>query len=103
MSENSEMSQLEELAKLLEQQVVLARRGGFEKLQQLAGRCGPLVAKITAAGLFEKPEHKAAKERLTGLYQKLQMALSSQKDAVAEQLRSVCEHKRKLTAYRSGI
>ena len=103
MNADDEIRLLGELANLLEKQIELARRGGFAGLERLAGQCEPLVAKITAAGLLEKPEHKAERERLAKLYRDLQMALSTQKDVTGEQLKSIRKHKKTLAIYRSNI
>jgi len=103
MSSTEDVRLLEELGNLLEKQIELARRGSLTGLEQLAGRCEPLVAEIVAAGLFEKPEHKTAKDRLAGLYRDLQMLLSTQQSAVAEQLKSVRKGKKTLAIYRGSI
>lgn len=103
MSSTEDVRLLEELVELLEKQIALTRRGGFAAVLQLAGQCEPLVAKITAAGLLEKPEHKTVKDRLAGLYRDLQMLLSTQQSAVAEQLKSVRKGKKTLAIYRGSI
>jgi hypothetical protein len=103
MSSGEDIRLLEELENLLEKQMVLARRGSFAAVLQLAGRCEPLVAKIAAAGLFEKPEHKASNDRLADLYKDLHLLLSSQQSAAAEQLKSVRKGKKTLAVYRNNI
>ena len=103
MSANDETSLLEELASRIEGQIELVRKGSFGGLARLTDECQRLVTKIKSAGLLEKPEHETQRKRLAKLYQDLQLALSMQKDATAEQLKSVCEHKRKMTVYRSNI
>jgi hypothetical protein len=103
MNEDDSPQLMKELVDLLERQVGLARRGNFAELHRLAGQCEPLVAKITAAGLLEKPEHKNQRERLAKLYQDLQLMLSTQKDAAAEQLKSVRKGKKTLAIYRGSI
>lgn len=103
MNADDEIRLLGELENLLERQVGLARRGGFGGLERLADECEPLVAKITAAGLLEKPEHKDQRERLSKLYRDLQLALSTQKDAVAEQLKLIHKGRKTLAAYRGSM
>lgn len=93
----------EELEKLLKRQIELARRGSFAGLEQLAGKCEGLVAKITAGELLKKPEHKAEKERLVKLYRDLQLLLSTQKADVAGQLKSIDKGKRTLSVYRGNV
>jgi hypothetical protein len=103
MSADDCLQLLKELVNLLERQIGLARRGSFGQLERLAGRCEPLVSKIAAAGLLERPEYKAQRERLVKLYHDLQLALSTQKDTVAEQLKSIRKGKRTLATYRGNI
>jgi len=94
---------LNELGNLLNRQVELARRGGLGQLERLVGRCEPLVVKIKAAGLFEKPGYEQQSRRLVKLYHELQLMLSTQKNAVAEQLKSIRKGKRTLSAYRGNV
>jgi hypothetical protein len=103
MSPDEDIRLLGELERLLEKQIELGRRGGLAGLEQLAGLCEPLVAKITAAGLLEKSEHKDQRERLAKLYRDLQLLLSTQKDAAAEQLKSIRKGKKTLAIYRGNV
>jgi len=103
MKKDDEVRLLEELANILEKQIELARHGDFAGLERLAGRCEPLVARITAAGLLENPAYKAERERLAEFYRDIQMAISMQKDATGEQLKSMHKHKKTLATYRGSI
>jgi hypothetical protein len=103
MNSENETGLVGELEKLLGRQIELARRGSFSGMEQLAGKCEGLVARITAAGLLEKPEHKAEKERLEKLYRNLQLLLSTQKADVAGQLKSIDKGKRTLSVYRGNV
>jgi hypothetical protein len=103
MSADDDTQLIGELANLLERQVELARHGDFAGLERLAGQCEPLVARITAAGLLEKPAYRAERERLTKFYRDIQMAISMQKDVTGEQLKSMRKHKKTLATYRGSI
>jgi hypothetical protein len=103
MSASDDIRLLEELENLLKEQIALAQKGSFAAVLQMAERCEPLVAKIAEARLFERPEHKTAKDRLAGLYQDLQMTLSAQQSVAAEQLKSVRKGKKTLAIYRGNI
>jgi len=92
-----------ELEKLLARQLELARRGSFAGLEPLAGKGEELAAKITAAGLLEKPENKAGKERLEKLYRDLQLLLSTQKADESERLKSIRNGKKTLAVYRGSV
>jgi hypothetical protein len=103
MSSNDEKVLLEELANSIEGQIELVHKGSFGGLERLTDECQRLVAKIKSDGLLEKPEHQAQRKNLTKLYQDLQMALSTQKDATAEQLKSMRKHKKTLAIYRGSV
>ncbi len=94
---------LQELQNLLEKQIDLANQGNIKDVEAMAGQCEPFVAKIRAAGLLKKPEYKAERERLAKLYRDLQLALSTQKGAAAEQLKLIRKHKRTLAIYRGNV
>lgn len=103
MKKDDELRLLEELANILERQVELARHGDFAGLERLAGQCEPLVARLTAACLPGNPAYKAERERLAKLYRDIEMAVSMQKDATGEQLKSMRKHKKTLAVYRGNI
>jgi len=103
MSANDEKALLEELASRIEGQIELVRKGSFGVLARLTDECQRLVAKIKSAGLLDKPEHKTRRKHLAKLYQDLQLALSMQKDAVGEELKSTRKGRRTLAAYRSNF
>ncbi len=64
---------------------------------------GQLARKIAAAGLLDRPAYDGWRERLAGLYRKLQLMLSTQKDAVAGQLKAVNKGRKTLAMYRSSV
>jgi len=103
MKKDDEVRLLEELANILKRQIGLALHGDFAGLERLAGQCEPLVARITAAGLLENLAYKAERERLAKFYRDLQVAVSMQKDAAGEQLKSMHKHKKTLAVYRGSI
>jgi hypothetical protein len=103
MRNDDEVRLFEELANLLERQVEFARHGDFAGLERLAGQCEPLVARITATSLLENSAYEAERERLAKLYRDIQMAISMQKDATGEQLKSMRKHKKTLATYRGNV
>jgi hypothetical protein len=103
MSPDAEKRLLDELVNLLEKQIELSRRGSLAALMRLTNEGEPLVARTAEDGLLDKPEHKAAKARLTGLYRELQLLLSAQQGEVAEQLKSVRKGKKTLSIYRGSV
>jgi hypothetical protein len=103
MNTDDEKKLLMELAGRLEKQIELARHGSFGKLLHLTSQCEPLVEKITAAGLFKKPEHKVSLGHLAELYKNLQLLLLAQQNAVAEQLKLIGKGKKTLAIYHNSI
>jgi hypothetical protein len=103
MNAADEKELLEELANCLEEQIALARRGNLAAMLQMAVRCEPLVAQIARTGLLEKPEYKTNRNHLAKLYRDLQLLLSAQQGAVAEQIKSVHKGKKTLAAYRGNM
>jgi len=94
---------LDDLEDLLAKQMDLVRRGAFGAVEQLAQECSGLAEKIAAAGLLDRPEFDDRRERLGTLYHDLQFVLSTQKDAVGKQLKSIRKGRKTLATYHSSI
>ena len=103
MKQDDEIRLLEELAGVLEKQIELVRHDDISGMDELVGHSERLATKITAAGLLDRPQYDECRERLAGLYRELQLMLSTQKDAVAGQLKSINKGKKTLAIYRDGI
>lgn len=103
MNETDNAQLLTELENNLKQHLDSARRGNLASVEESAGQCQALVEKIRASGLMEKPEYKTQRQRIEKLYHNLLLLLSSQKDAVEEQLKSIHRGKKTLATYRSNI
>jgi hypothetical protein len=94
---------LRELQNLLEKQIELADQGSIKDIEAMASQCEPLVAKIIAAGLLEKPKFKSRCSQLKRLYQDLCLRLSAQKDDAATKLTRIRRGRKTLLAYRNNI
>jgi ribosomal protein S20 len=103
MNETDNTQLLTELETNLKKQLEFARRGNMASVEEVAGQCQTLVEKIRSAGLIEKPEYKSQRQRIEKLYNDLMLLLSSQKTAVAEQLKSISRGRKTLATYRSNI
>jgi hypothetical protein len=103
MKKDDEIRLLEELANILEKQIEFSRHDDLEESEKLVGQSEQLAAKITAAGLLDRPQYHSWRERLTRLYRDLELVLSAQKKAVAEQMKSIHMGKKTLAAYRNYI
>lgn len=103
MKKDDEIRLLEELANILERHIELVRRDDVAGLEEQVGHGGHLVRKIAAAGLLDRPQYNGWRDRLAGLYRDLQLVLSTQKEAVAGQLRLLQNGRKTLAAYRNNI
>ena len=103
MKQDDEIRLLKELAGILERQIELVRHDDIAGLDELVGHGEQLAMKITAAGLLDRPQYNGWRDRLTGLYRDLQLMLSTQKDAVAGQLKFINKGIKTLATYRNGV
>jgi hypothetical protein len=103
MKQDDEIQLLEALAGILEKQIEFTRQGDLEESEKLIGYSEQVALKITAAGLLERPGYGDWRERLTELYRNLELMLSTQKDAVAGQLRVINKGRKTLAMYRDSI
>ncbi len=103
MKQEDEIKLLEELAAVLEKQIELVQHDDISNMDDLVAQSAQLTMKITDAGLLEMPQYDHWRERIAGLYSDLQLMLSTQKDSVTGQLRSLDKGRKTLAAYRSSI
>lgn len=103
MNETDNTQLLTELENNLKKQLEFARRGGLASVEKLAERCRTLVEKIISTGFMEKPQYQSQRQHIERAYRELLLLLSSQKDAVAEQLKSIHRSRQTLSAYRGSI
>ena len=103
MNSTNDTKLLVDIENNLKKQLKFARRGDLASVEKLASQCQAPVEQIKAAGIIEKPEFKSQLQCIEKLYQELLLLLSSQKDAVAEQLKSIHKGKQTLSAYRGNI
>lgn len=103
MKQDDEIRLLKELADILERQIELVRRDNIADMDEMVGQSGQLAVRITAAGLLDRPQYDGWRDRLAGLYGELQLMLSTQKDAVAGQIKLINRGKKTLTMYRGCV
>ena len=70
MSTDKNISMLDELQSLLEQQLELARQGNSagEQIEVLGRQADCLVEKIIQAGILERPEFESRRKKMKKLY-----------------------------------
>jgi GAF domain-containing protein len=102
MKQEDEIQLLKELAGIVGSQIELVRHDSTAGLEEMVGHSGQLARKIAVAGLLDRPQYDGWRERLAGLYGELQLMLSTQKDAVAGQLKLINKGKKTLAMYRDS-
>lgn len=101
MNTDEQTHLLDDLQCLLENQIEMARRGNFRRVEGLAEQADSIVEKIAGTKAFEQPEFDDHREHLTKLYKKLELILTAGKDSVAKQLRQVGCVRKTIEAYRN--
>ena len=94
---------LDELQGLLDRQIEQARQGNFGAVNALARQSGPLVERLTSAGIAETTEFKAGKQAVQDSYRKLLLMLDTANRDIADQLHSVRQGTKLVRAYRRTV
>lgn len=102
MSTDEKIRLLDELNSLLQEQIEMARRSNFRRVEMLAEQADSIVEKITKTKTFEQPEFNSRREHLTKLYNKLQLILAAGVDSVGRELIQVGNVRKTLNAYRNN-
>ncbi len=103
MNQDDEIRLLKALADIVERQIELVRHDGAAGIEELVGQSGLLVSKIAAAGLLDRPQYDGWRDKLAGLYEELQLMLSTQKDAIAGQIKLINRGRKTLAMYRGSF
>ena len=105
MSTEKQISMLDELQSLLQQQLELAYQGNSagERIDLLGRQADCLVEKITQAGILERPEFESQRKKLKKLYEDLCLAITAHKADTAEKLCHVRRGRNLVETYRSNI
>ncbi len=96
---------IDELQDSLEQQIKLIQKGdpGGRKIEELSIQTDVLVEKIAHAGIRESAQFISKRKQLRMLYDKLYMAVSTQKAEIAKQLGHIYKGKKTIATYRKNI
>ncbi len=105
MSTDKQISMLDELQSLLEQQLELAHQGNSagKRIEVLGKQADCLVEKITQAGILERPEFESQKRKLKKSYEELHLAITAQKADTSQKLYYVRRGRNIVETYRSNI
>jgi hypothetical protein len=105
MSTDKQIHMLDELQSLLEKQIELAQQGNpaSRRIEVLSEQADSLVGKIANTGILELSEFKHRRELLHELYDRLRLAIMTQKAETAERLSRVHQGRKTIGTYRSNI
>ena len=102
MNADHQMRLLEDLQGLLEQQLAMARRGNYRRLEALVTQTTPVVEDLRKSGAFENSNFTAHRHRINELYKKLELAVKGEKKTIENQQRQTAESKKTLRVYRNS-
>jgi len=94
---------LDDLQKLLREQIDLAGQGNVATVEQLSGRADVLVKKITDLHLLEMPRFRRRRTELEKLYRNLHLLITSGKDEISRQMKQIRKGKMTLKSYRENL
>lgn len=96
-------SAISELESLLEQQLVLARKGSIGEVEKLAGRAGELVEQVSQSQYLSHPRFELRRSAVQQLYGEIALAVSAQMDDVSKAIGKIHKGKKTITLYRENI
>lgn len=102
MNADEQRHLLDNLQSLLEEQIEMARKGNFRRVEVLTEQVGLVVEKIVETKSFGQPEFAGRREHLTKLYRRLELMLAAGKASVGRQLRQIGNVRKTLKAYRNN-
>ncbi|MCD4831071.1 MAG: hypothetical protein K8R02_04585 [Anaerohalosphaeraceae bacterium] len=102
MTEDKSKYLFDSLQSLLEVQVEMARRGSYRKIAQVSDQAGTLVQQIEKIPEAANIKFAASREKLLGLYKKLELMLSAERDIVNKQLKQLNNGQKTVRTYRNS-
>jgi len=105
MSTDIQISMLDELQSLLQQQLELAHQGNStgERIEVLGRQADCLVEKITQAGILERPEFESQRKKLKKSYENLHLAITAHKAETTEKLCHIRRGRNIVETYRGNF
>jgi hypothetical protein len=94
---------IQELIKLLQQQLNLASQGRIGEVEALVSQSDPVVKQLSEAQVLERGEFKADKQKLEKLYRKIYLALTDRHEGISSELQSIRKGRKTLKAYRGNV
>lgn len=98
----AESGAVDQLHRLLEQQLELVHKGHLAVAENLCEQTGRLVARIVTAGLLAGPEGDERRRALLRLYQQLSLMLTAQREETCASLHTIRRGRQMLRVYREN-
>ena len=105
MSTDIQISMLDELQSLLQQQLELAHQGNSagERIELLGRQADRLVEKIADLGILEQAEFESRRKKLEKSYENLHLAITAHKAETTEKLCHIRKGRNIVETYRSNL
>jgi hypothetical protein len=105
MDTDKQKNMLNELQNLLEQQILLVHQGNSSggRFEALSSRTDSLVREIAEMKILERDELKDRRTQLRKSYEKLNLALTAQKDDVTDKLSQIRRGRKTIGTYKDNI
>ena len=104
MNTDKDISMLDELQGMLDQQLELTHQGNSsgEQIELLCRQADCIVKEITQTGILERPEFEIQKKKLKKSYEALHLALTAQKVDISKKLSHVRRGRKIVETYRGN-
>ena len=99
MNKNELIDLLDDLQRLLEEQIQKFRKSNYRDAEASIKQASDIINKFIDTKIPEQPEFKQRFERLTGLYKNLILMISAQKSEIANQRHKVNNAIKTLNVY----
>jgi hypothetical protein len=99
MNADEQMRLLEDLQCLLQDQLLMARKGNYRRLEVLTQQAVPIVEDLRRSSAFKKTEFKPQCRQINELYKKLQLAVAGEKNSIETQQRQTADSRKTLRVY----
>lgn len=105
MSNEVRKDMLDELQKLLEQQIELVHQGNSSggRFEALSSRVDFLAHEIAETKVLERDEMEERRTKLRKTFDRLRLALTAQKNDIADKLSQIRRGRKTIGAYRDNI
>jgi hypothetical protein len=103
MDTDRQIRLLNEMQRLLEGQINLARQGRLSEVEALGQKVNGIVEEIAQIGTLASAEFEGQRKQIARLYRNLKLTLTDQRDEVSRELDRIRRGRKTIGVYRSSI